>query len=74
MFVEFNAWLYQGYDDARAALMEVIATALAKEAEQRRTGLEKAKELLQRVNWFRAVKLGAGSAFAFAPPTADRNT
>ncbi|WP_213290640.1 P-loop NTPase fold protein [Bradyrhizobium sp. sGM-13] len=64
IFVEFNAWLYQGYDDARAALMEVIATALAKEAEQRRTGLEKAKELLQRVNWFRAVKLGAGSALA----------
>ena len=25
LFVEFNAWLYQGYDDARAALMEVIA-------------------------------------------------
>jgi predicted KAP-like P-loop ATPase len=25
IFVEFNAWLYQGYDDARAALMEVIA-------------------------------------------------
>jgi predicted KAP-like P-loop ATPase len=25
IFVEFNAWLYQGYDDARAALMDVIA-------------------------------------------------
>lgn len=24
IFVEFNAWLYQGYDDARAAIMEVI--------------------------------------------------
>jgi predicted KAP-like P-loop ATPase len=24
IFVEFNAWFYQGYDDARAALMEVI--------------------------------------------------
>jgi hypothetical protein len=23
VFVEFNAWLYQGYDDARAALMDV---------------------------------------------------
>ena len=23
VFVEFNAWLYQGYDDARAALIEV---------------------------------------------------
>src|SRR3954468_1788538 len=25
VFVEFNAWLYQGFDDAKAALMEVIA-------------------------------------------------
>src|ERR1700730_1417605 len=33
VFVEFNAWLYQGYDDARAALIEVIATTLAAEAE-----------------------------------------
>ena len=23
IFVEFNAWLYQGYDDARAALLAV---------------------------------------------------
>jgi predicted KAP-like P-loop ATPase len=24
VFVTFNAWLYQGYDDARASLMDVI--------------------------------------------------
>ena len=35
VFVEFNAWLYQGYDDARAALMDVIADKLAKEAKAR---------------------------------------
>src|ERR1700676_3643886 len=28
IFVEFNAWLYQGYDDARAALMDVIGENL----------------------------------------------
>src|ERR1700722_7190683 len=32
IFVEFNAWLYQGYDDARASLLEVIATTLTAEA------------------------------------------
>ncbi|MEJ1381256.1 MAG: P-loop NTPase fold protein [Candidatus Sedimenticola sp. (ex Thyasira tokunagai)] len=72
IYVEFNAWLYQGYDDARAALLEVIATKLNEEAENRKTGTEKAKELLQRVNWLRAAKLGAGSALALAlglPPT-----
>src|SRR5258705_1078975 len=35
IFVEFNAWLYQGYDDARAALMEVIADTLEQEAAKR---------------------------------------
>lgn len=72
IYVEFNAWLYQGYDDARAALLEVIATKLNEEAEDRKTGTEKAKELLQRVNWLRAAKLSAGSALALAlglPPT-----
>ena len=44
IFVEFNAWLYQGYDDARAALLEVIADKLTKEAESRKKGVEKAKE------------------------------
>lgn len=66
IFVEFNAWLYQGYDDARAALIEEIATTLAKEAQERKTGIEKTKDLLERVNWFRAVKLTASSAASLA--------
>ena len=64
LFVEFNAWLYQGYDDARAALMEVIGTALKARAEDKKTGVEKVTELLQRVNWLRAAKLAAGSLAA----------
>ena len=64
IFVEFNAWLYQGYDDARAALMEVIGDRLAEEAERRKKGVEKAKEFLERIQWFRLTKLVAGSAVA----------
>lgn len=66
IFVEFNAWLYQGYDDARAALLEVIGSKLTKEAESRKKGVEKAKEFLQRINWFRAAKLVAGSAISMS--------
>jgi predicted KAP-like P-loop ATPase len=66
IFVEFNAWLYQGYDDARAALMDVIAERLNEEAETQKTGIDKAKELLGRVNWLRVAKLTAGSAVALA--------
>lgn len=70
IFVEFNAWLYQGFDDARAALMEVIAQRLMEEAENRKTGLDKARELMKRVGWIRALKLGANiaaSIFVGAP-------
>jgi predicted KAP-like P-loop ATPase len=72
VFVEFNAWLYQGYDDARAALMDVIASKLETEAHARNKGIDKAKALLKRVNWLRAAKLVAGSAVSFSlglPPT-----
>ncbi len=64
VFVEFNAWLYQGYDDARAALMEVIGHTLSEEAQKRQKGIDKAKDFLERVQWFRLVKLVAGSAVA----------
>ncbi|MGE0531941.1 MAG: P-loop NTPase fold protein [Hyphomonadaceae bacterium] len=66
VFVAFNAWLYQGYDDARAALTEVIATTLQEEAHKRQKGIEKVAELLRRVNWLRAAKLTAGSALAMS--------
>lgn len=71
IFVEFNAWLYQGYDDARAALMEVIGEKLIEEAEKRKKGLEKAKEFVKRIRWFRLAKLAATSAaalFTGVPP------
>ncbi|HEX8089500.1 MAG TPA: P-loop NTPase fold protein, partial [Blastocatellia bacterium] len=66
IFVEFNAWLYQGYDDARAALMDVIATKLEEEAKKRQKAIDKAKALVKRVNWLRAAKLVSGSAFALS--------
>lgn len=72
VFVTFNAWLYQGYDDARAALLDVIATTLAEEADKRQTGLDKVRELATRVNWLRAARLTGVSAaalfFGVPPP------
>lgn len=70
IFVEFNAWLYQGYDDARAALLEVVATTLAEEAASNKGCVQgtkdKAIELVKRINWFRVAKVSAGSAAALA--------
>ncbi|MHA7133776.1 KAP family P-loop NTPase fold protein [Oerskovia turbata] len=66
VFVEFNAWLYQGYDDARAALLDVIAAKLEEVAEERKTGTAKVKEFMGRVRWLRLAKLVALPAAALA--------
>src|SRR6185295_10146750 len=66
VFVEFNAWRYQGYDDAKAALMEVIAETLVEQAEERKTALDKTRELLRRVKWLRLAKLTIPTAASLA--------
>ena len=64
--IRFDAWLYQGYDDARAALLEVIATELTKAASKNEGLAKKAKKLLSRVDGFRALGLLAEGAALFA--------
>ena len=62
VFLEFNAWLYQGYDDARIALLQSVADCLLLEAENRKTGFEKAKDFAKRINWLKIGKLLAPAA------------
>lgn len=64
--VEFNAWLYQGYDDARAALMDVIADKLSEEAKKRETATDKVTEFIKRIRWLRVGRLVATDAAALA--------
>lgn len=70
LFVEFNAWLYQGFDDTRAALMEIIARSILARAEDQKGAvgktLEKAKGLLARVNWFRLASVSATTVASLA--------
>ena len=66
VFVEFNAWLYQGYDDARAALMDVIAEKLQEEAVKRNKDKSKVADFIRRIRWFRAARLVAGDALALS--------
>ncbi|MDO6750137.1 P-loop NTPase fold protein, partial [Gilvimarinus sp. 1_MG-2023] len=68
--MKFDAWLYQGYDDARAALLEVIATALTEAVDGNASLATKTKKLLARVDGFRAMGLLAeGAALLAGVPT-----
>ncbi|EAQ99584.1 KAP family P-loop NTPase fold protein [Congregibacter litoralis] len=68
--INFDAWLYQGYDDARASLLEVIATALTQAADGDEGLYKKAKKLLARVDGFRAMGfMTEGAALLAGIPT-----
>ncbi len=62
VFLEFNAWLYQGYDDARLALLQSVSDCLSAESEKRKSGIEKTKDFAKRINWLKVGKLLAPAA------------
>lgn len=66
--VQFDAWLYQDFDEAKTALMTVISQALILEAPENLKG--KAKDLFKRVNKLKFLGLGAEIGMAaFGLPT-----
>lgn len=68
-FVEFNAWLYQGYDDTRAALMEAMTRSLldhaTKDPSKFGKVVEKLKGVLHRVDKLRALSVIGGAALSW---------
>lgn len=70
LVITFNGWLFEGYDDAKAALMETIIGQLEQAASKNKGLADKVKGLLARlrvrVSWLRlgafAVKAVAGAA------------
>ena len=62
IFIDFNAWLYQGYDDARIALLQKLADKIKEVSESRKTCTDKVKEFIKRINWLRTAKLMASIA------------
>lgn len=57
LFIEFNAWLYQGYDDARLSLLQSVSDKLLDEAKRRETNLDKALSFAKRINWLRVGRI-----------------
>ena len=49
VFVEFNAWLYQGYEDARLALLQSVSDKLIEVAKDNVTALDKAYGISDKI-------------------------
>ena len=55
--ITFNGWIFEGYDDAKSALIEAILNAIIKEKKVSAQGIDAAKSLLKKVDWLRFGKI-----------------
>ena len=72
IFLEFNAWLYQGYDDARTALLQSVSKTLSEEMKKRKIpdgdgAWDKLKKFTKRISWFQVSKLALPLIAGFIP-------
>jgi hypothetical protein len=59
----FNGWAFQGFEDAKSVLIEVIITELIRKRSTKGKVKELGKRLLRRVDWLKVAKRGSGIAF-----------
>lgn len=64
--VTFNPWLYQDFEGARSALLQMVGDEVLRRASTSEGLLKKAKKLLQRINLLRLVQLGGEAAATIA--------
>lgn len=61
--IYFDGWVFEGYDDAKSALMQEITTQLVDNkslaSEVKESVKEKAKKVFKSIKWLRALKWGA---------------
>jgi predicted KAP-like P-loop ATPase len=63
--VRFNGWLFEGYDDAKAVLIETIVAKLLEKRSRLDKVKEKAAEVIKSVNWFKVARTLGGAALTF---------
>jgi len=71
--LKFNGWRFQGFEDAKIALIEGIVTGLLEKRPNLQVLADGVKDLFRRIDWLKLAKKGGGLAFtAFSGiPTPD---
>ena len=71
IFLEFNAWLYQGYDVARTALLQSVSDKLLEESKKRSDETKeltsKVKGFISRINWLQVAKMSVSLSMGLVP-------
>jgi predicted KAP-like P-loop ATPase len=66
LVLSFNGWLFEGFEDAKSALMGTILDEIAARKNLPEKAKERVARLLKRVNWFRVLGTGLKYTAAFA--------
>ena len=61
--VKFNGWRFQGFEDAKIALIEGIVTELVAERSLATNAGEAVKNIFKRIDWLKVARRGGGLAF-----------
>lgn len=69
--IDFSAWQFEGYEDVKASLMQVIMGRLKEEQNLSDAAAGIRDRLLKRVDWFYAIGLAATRIVTLTPPTLE---
>ena len=64
--VRFNGWLFQGFEDAKAVLIETIVDELLRKHSTRDKVADQAKKVLRRVDWMKVVRKAGAYGISLA--------
>jgi hypothetical protein len=63
--IHFNSWVFEGYEDAKAAILTSLLTELREQREWDNQVKDEITSLLKRVRWMKVLKSGASVALAY---------
>ncbi|MEO9146285.1 MAG: Qat anti-phage system ATPase QatA [Ginsengibacter sp.] len=61
--IKFNGWRFQGFEDAKIALLEGIVTELVEKRSLLTNAKEQVKEIFKRIDWLKVAKKAGGVVF-----------
>ena len=63
--IYFNSWVFEGYEDAKAAILTSLLTELRDQRKWDEAIKEEISGLLERVRWMKVLKSGAAATLAY---------
>ena len=64
--VRFNGWLFQGFEDAKAVLIETVVDELLRKRPKRRSLADQAERVLRRVDWMKVARKASAYGISLA--------